>query len=48
MHPGSVASSSAQLQRYPLGRKIHYGHVLAAALELTRLPGPLDGVLSRV
>ena len=28
------------------GRKIHYGHVLAAALELTRLPGPLDGVLS--
>ena len=30
------------------GRKIHYGHVLAAALELTRLPGPLDGVLSRV
>ncbi len=30
------------------GRKIHYGHVLAAALELTRLPGPLDGVLSWV
>ena len=30
------------------GRKIHYGHMLAAALELTRLPGPLDGVLSRV
>ena len=30
------------------GRKIHYGHVLAAALELTRLPGPLNGVLSRV
>jgi hypothetical protein len=30
------------------GRKIHYGHVLAAALDLTRLPGPLAGVLSRV
>ncbi len=30
------------------GRKIHDGRVLAAALELTRLPGPLDGVLSRV
>ena len=30
------------------GRKIHYGHVLGAALELIRLPGPLDGVLSRV
>ena len=29
------------------GRKIHYGHVLAAALDLTRLPSPLDGVLSR-
>ena len=30
------------------GRKIHYGHVLAAALDLTRLPSPLAGVLSRV
>jgi hypothetical protein len=30
------------------GRKIHYGHVLAAALDLTGLPGPLAGVLSRV
>ena len=30
------------------GRKIRYGHVLAAALDLTRLPGPLAGVLSRV
>ncbi len=30
------------------GRKIHYGHVLAAALDLTRLPDPLAGVLSRV
>ena len=30
------------------GRKIHYGHVLAAGLDLTRLPGPLAGVLSRV
>jgi len=30
------------------GRKIHYGHVLAAALDLTRVPGPLADVLSRV
>ena len=30
------------------GRKIHYGQVLAAALDLTRVPGPLAGVLSRV
>ena len=30
------------------GRKIHYGHVLAAALDLNRVPGPLAGVLSRV
>ena len=25
------------------GRKTHYGHVLAAALDLTRIPGPLAG-----
>ena len=30
------------------GRKIQYGQVLAAALDLTRVPGPLAGVLSRV
>ena len=30
------------------GRKIRYGHVLAAALDLTGVPGPLAGVLSRV
>jgi hypothetical protein len=30
------------------GRKIHYGHVLAAALDLTRVPRPLDGVLAHV
>ena len=30
------------------GRKIRYGHVLAAALELTRIPGPLVGLLSVV
>jgi hypothetical protein len=30
------------------GRKIRYGHVLAAALDLTRVPGPLAGVLSQV
>ena len=30
------------------GRKVHYGHALAAALDLNRVPGPLAGVLSRV
>jgi hypothetical protein len=30
------------------GRKIHYGHVLAEALDLTRVPRPLDGVLAHV
>jgi hypothetical protein len=30
------------------GRKIRYGHVLAAALDLTRVPGPLAGLLSAV
>jgi hypothetical protein len=30
------------------GRNIRYGHVLAAALELTRIPGPLAGLLSAV
>jgi len=30
------------------GRKIRYGHLLAAALDLTRVPGPLAGLLSRV
>lgn len=30
------------------GRKIHYGHVLAAALDLSRLPRPLDAVLTHV
>jgi len=30
------------------GRKIRYGQVLAGALDLGRVPGPLSGVLSRV
>ncbi len=30
------------------GRKIRYGHVLAAALDLTRVPLPLAGLLARV
>jgi hypothetical protein len=30
------------------GRKIRYGQLLAAALDLTRVPGPLAGLLSRV
>jgi hypothetical protein len=28
------------------GRKIRYGHLLAAAVDLTRLPGPLAGLLA--
>ena len=30
------------------GRKIRYGHVLAAALDLTLIPAPLAGLLSAV
>ena len=30
------------------GRKIRYGRILAAALDLTRVPGPLAGLLSAV
>jgi hypothetical protein len=30
------------------GRKIHYGQVLAGALELSRVPRPLDAVLAHV
>jgi hypothetical protein len=30
------------------GRKVRYGHLLAAALDLTRVPGPLAGLLSLV
>jgi hypothetical protein len=30
------------------GRKIRYGQILAGALDLRRVPRPLDGVLSRV
>ena len=30
------------------GRKIRYGHLLAAALDLTRVPGPLAALLSAV
>jgi hypothetical protein len=30
------------------GRKIRYGHVLAAALDLTLIPGPLAGLLAAV
>ena len=30
------------------GRKIRYGHVLAAALDLTRIPAPLASLLSAV
>jgi hypothetical protein len=30
------------------GRKIHYGRVLAGALDLTQVPPPLAGVLARV
>jgi hypothetical protein len=44
-------SREQQLRRFMgtrSGRKIRYGHVLAAALDLSRVPGPLAGVLSRV
>jgi hypothetical protein len=40
-----------QLRRFlgtRAGRKIHYGQVLAGALDLTRVPRPLDRVLSQV
>ncbi len=30
------------------GRKIHYGQVLAGALDLTKVPRPLAGVLAHV
>ena len=40
-----------QLRRFMgtrAGRKIHYGQVLADALDLTRVPRPLDRVLAHV
>ena len=40
------AASSAMGTRS--GRKIRYGHLLAAALDLTRIPAPLAGLLSAV
>ena len=45
------APRDQQLRRFMgtrSGRKIRYGHVLAAALDLTRVPGPLAGLLSAV
>ena len=48
-HRGAVRDQ--QLRRFMgtrSGRKIRYGHVLAAALDLTRVPGPLAGLLSAV
>ena len=45
------AARDQQLRRFMgtrSGRKIRYGHVLAAALDLTRVPGPLAGLLSAV
>lgn len=48
-HRGGVRDQ--QLRRFMStrsGRKIRYGHVLAAALDLTRIPGPLAGLLSAV
>jgi hypothetical protein len=44
-------SRERQLRRFlgtASGRKIHYGHVLAGALDLSQVPRPLDAVLSRV
>jgi hypothetical protein len=48
-HRGEVRDQ--QLRRFMgtrSGRKIRYGHVLAAALDLTRVPAPLAGLLSAV
>jgi hypothetical protein len=48
-HRGQVRDQ--QLRRFMgtrSGRKIRYGHVLAAALDPTRVPGPLAGLLSAV
>ena len=48
-HRGAVRDQ--QLRRFMgtrSGRKIRYGRILAAALDLTRVPGPLAGLLSAV
>jgi hypothetical protein len=45
------AARDRQLRRFMgtrSGRKIRYGHVLAAALDPTRIPAPLAGLLSAV
>lgn len=42
---------SAQLRRFlgtRSGRKLQYGAVLATAIDLDRLPGPLDGLLAQL
>ncbi|CAL9404192.1 TOPRIM nucleotidyl transferase/hydrolase domain-containing protein [Streptomyces sp. Tu 3180] len=42
-------TSQQQLRRFlgtKKGRKIHYGRVLAGALDPDRVPGPLDGLLA--
>jgi hypothetical protein len=44
-------TTEAQLRRFlgtRAGRKIHYGRVLVEALDLSRVPRPLDGVLAHV
>jgi hypothetical protein len=44
-------TTEAQLRRFlgtRAGRKIHYGRVLVEALDLERVPRPLDGVLAHV
>ena len=50
--PAHRAEPREQQLRYFMGtrsgRKIRYGHLLAAALDLTRVPAPLAGLLSRV
>jgi hypothetical protein len=46
-HRGALRDQ--QLRRFMgtrSGRKIRYGHILAAGLDLTRVPGPLAGLLS--
>ena len=44
-------TSADQLRRFMgtrAGRKIHYGRVLAEALDLTRVPAPLESLLTHV
>jgi hypothetical protein len=50
-HAQRARPRERQLRRFMgtrSGRKIHYGQVLAGALDLTQVPRPLAGVLAHV